>query len=114
MLDLDLAVPKELGGPGGAATSSEQLFATGYSACFHSALQLVARRPKVDISGSSVTTGVSIGPDAHGGYGLNVSMTVSLPGLGHEQAQQLVEQADRTCPYSNAVRGNVDIDLQVA
>lgn len=114
VLDLDLAVPKEMGGPGGDLTNPEQLFAAGYSACFHSALQLVARRSKVSIADSSVTAGVSIGSNGDGGFGLSVAITVSLPGVDSEQARQLVEEADRVCPYSNAVRGNVDIELDVA
>ncbi|MER7009860.1 organic hydroperoxide resistance protein [Saccharopolyspora sp. NPDC000359] len=114
VLDLDLAVPKELGGPGGAATNPEQLFAAGYAACFHSALQLVARRAKVDITGSRVTAQVGIGPNGTGGYGLSVGMVVDLPGVPEEQARELTAAADEVCPYSNAVRGNVDIDLRVA
>ncbi|KAA5832816.1 organic hydroperoxide resistance protein [Saccharopolyspora hirsuta] len=114
VLDLDLAVPKELGGPGGAATNPEQLFAAGYAACFHSALQLVARRAKVDITGSQVTAQVGIGPNGNGGYGLSVGLVVDLPGVPGERAQELAAAADEVCPYSNAVRGNVEIDLRVA
>ncbi|MEV5543976.1 organic hydroperoxide resistance protein [Saccharopolyspora shandongensis] len=114
VLDLDLAVPKELGGPGAFATNPEQLFATGYAACFHSALQVVARRAKADIAGSSVTAQVGIGPNGQGGYGLSVGLVVDLPGVPREQAQELATAADEVCPYSNAVRGNVEIDLRVA
>lgn len=113
VLDHDLAVPAEMGGPGGAATNPEQLFAAGFAACFRSALQVVARRSRTDLSDSSVTAEVGIGPDGGGGYGLKVDLEVRLPGVDQEQARQLVEQADQVCPYSNAVRGNVDIDLRV-
>lgn len=114
VVDLDLAVPKEMGGPGGAASNPEQLFAAGYAACFHSALQVVARKAKVSLAESSVTARVGIGSNGNGGYGLSVGMVVALPGLDAEQAHKLVEQADQVCPYSNAVRGNVDIDLRLA
>lgn len=113
LVDLELAIPKEMGGPGGA-TNPEQLFAAGYSACFHSALQLVARKQKIDIEGSSVTAEVGIGPNGDGGFGLNVALLVELPGVPEEQAQQLAEAADAVCPYSNAVRGNIGLEVRVA
>ena len=78
--DLDLAVPKEMGGAGGA-TNPEQLFAAGYAACFHSALRLVARRAKADVTGSTVTAEVGIGPNGSGGFGLTVALAVALPGV---------------------------------
>ncbi|GAA4619929.1 organic hydroperoxide resistance protein [Saccharopolyspora hordei] len=114
VLDLDLAIPKEMGGPGGAASNPEQLFAAGYAACFHSALQLVARRSKVDITDSKVTAQVGIGPNGNGGYQLSVGLVVDLPGVPADKARELTEAADQVCPYSNAVRGNVEIDLRVA
>lgn len=114
ILDLDLAVPKEMGGPGGDHTNPEQLFAAGYAACFHSALQVVARRAKVSIADSGVTARVGIGKNDDGGFGLSVALNVSLPGVDAEQAQKLVGEADQVCPYSNAVRGNIDIQLGVA
>ncbi len=113
-LDHDLTVPSEMGGPGGEGTNPEQLFAAGYAACFHSALQVVARRAEADLTGSSVTAEVGIGPDGSGGYGLKVDLAVDLPEVDPEQARQLAERADRVCPYSNAVRGNVDIGVRVA
>ncbi|TWF92731.1 organic hydroperoxide resistance protein [Saccharopolyspora dendranthemae] len=113
LVDLELAIPKEMGGSGDA-TNPEQLFAAGYSACFHSALQLVARKKKVDIEGSSVTAEVGIGSNGEGGFGLSVALVVDLPGVPGEQAQQLAEAADAVCPYSNAVRGNIDLDVRVA
>ncbi|MFR9777657.1 organic hydroperoxide resistance protein [Micromonospora sp. MS34] len=107
-LDLDLAIPKEMGGAGGAA-NPEQLFAAGYAACFHSALRLVARRAKVDVSGSVVEAEVGIGPNGSGGFGLAVTLVVDLPAVERTAAEQLVEQAHQVCPYSNATRGNIEV-----
>ena len=112
LLTAQLAVPVEMGGPGGA-TNPEQLFAAGYSARFHNALRLVARRAKADVTGSEVTARVGIGPDGSGGYGLSVELLVSLPGVEPELADTLVEQAHQVCPYSNATRGNIEVTLTV-
>ncbi|WP_328426790.1 organic hydroperoxide resistance protein [Micromonospora sp. NBC_00389] len=109
---LDLAVPKEMGGAGGAA-NPEQLFAAGYAACFHSALRLVGRRAKADVTGSVVAAEVGIGPNGNGGFGLTVQLVVNLPAVPRELAEQVVEQAHQVCPYSNATRGNVDVTLTV-
>ncbi|MFI6236027.1 organic hydroperoxide resistance protein [Micromonospora sp. NPDC050784] len=109
---LDLAVPKEMGGAGGGA-NPEQLFAAGYAACFHSALRLVARRAKADVTGSVVGAEVGIGPNGSGGFGLAVQLVVDLPAASREVAEQIVEQAHQVCPYSNATRGNVDVTLTV-
>ncbi|WP_406071658.1 organic hydroperoxide resistance protein [Micromonospora sp. NBC_01638] len=111
-LALDLAVPKEMGGAGGAA-NPEQLFAAGYAACFHSALRLVARRAKADVTGSVVVAEVGIGPNGNGGFGLTVQLVVDLPAVSRETAEQMVEQAHQVCPYSNATRGNIDVALTV-
>jgi lipoyl-dependent peroxiredoxin len=111
-LDLDLATPPELGGSGNG-TNPEQLFAVGYAACFHSALRLVARAAKADVSDSAVGARVSLGQLDSGGFGLAVELEVSLPNLDHETAQQLTEQAHQVCPYSNATRGNIDVTLTV-
>ncbi|TYB36653.1 organic hydroperoxide resistance protein [Micromonospora sp. AP08] len=111
-LDLDLAVPKEMGGAGGA-TNPEQLFAAGYAACFHSALRLVARKARADLSNSVVEAEVGIGPNGSGGYGLAVTLVVDLPVVERSAAQQLVEAAHQVCPYSNATRGNVEVTLTV-
>jgi osmotically inducible protein OsmC len=112
-LDVRVATPPELGGPGGG-TNPEQLFAAGFSACFHSAMTLVARRARVDVSGSTVTGRVGIGPrEGAPGYGLTVHLRVEIPGLSAEEAQALVERADKVCPYSNAVRGNVTVTHEV-
>jgi osmotically inducible protein OsmC len=112
-LDVNLAVPTEMGGKGGG-NNPEQLFAAGYAACFHSALQVVARRARTSIDDSSVTAQVGIGPNGSGGYGLSVTLVVHIPGVDRARAQELTDQADQVCPYSNAVRGNVEIGLQVA
>jgi osmotically inducible protein OsmC len=110
VIDESLAIPKEMGGPGGDKTNPEQLFAAGYSACFHSALQLVARQAKVALNGSTVTAEVSVLKQG-AGFGLGVALNVSLPGLEQAQADQLVEQAHQVCPYSNATRGNIEVAL---
>ncbi|MGB3440181.1 MAG: organic hydroperoxide resistance protein [Actinophytocola sp.] len=113
VLDHDLSIPKEMGGPGGEGTNPEQLFAAGYAACFHSALQGVARREKVSVRDSSVTAEVTIGKENET-YGLAVDLLVSLPGIEGEAARKLVDAAHQMCPYSNATRGNIDVNLRVA
>ncbi len=113
VLDVALATPRELGGAGGAGTNPEQLFAAGYSACFLSALKLVAGKSKVELPADSSITGiVGIGPAAKG-FALKVQLEITVPGLPKEQVQQLVEAAHQVCPYSNATRGNVDVTLTV-
>jgi len=112
LLDVDVRIPKEMGGPGGA-TNPEELFAAGYAACFHSALKLVGGREKLDVTGTTVTASVSIGSLPDGGYGLGVALSVSAPHLEHETARALVESAHQVCPYSNATRGNIDVSLSV-
>ena len=113
VLEHDLSIPKEMGGPGGAGTNPEQLFAAGYAACFHSALQAVARKEKVSVRDSAVTAEVGIGKQGEG-YGLAVDLVVSLPGIEEPAAQKLVDAAHQMCPYSNATRGNIDVNLRVA
>jgi Ohr subfamily peroxiredoxin len=110
LLDFDLAAPKEMGGPGGA-TNPEQLFAAGYSACFHSALKVVAKKKKVEISDSAVSAEVGIGPDDAGGFGLTVALHVELSGVDQATADELAEAAHQVCPYSNATRGNIDVTV---
>ena len=112
ILDLDLRMPKELGGPGGA-TNPEQLFAAGYAACFHSAMKVVASRDKVDVSGSEVSASVGIGMTDTGGFGLAVELDVVVPNLDRTAAEALVASAHEVCPYSNATRGNIDVTLTV-
>jgi Ohr subfamily peroxiredoxin len=111
-LDLDLRIPKEMGGPGGA-TNPEQLFAVGYAACFHSALKVVARGGGADVTDSEVSATVGIGTIPSGGFGLAVELDVHIPNVDEETAQRLVEQAHQVCPYSNATRGNIDVTLRV-
>ena len=112
LVDLDLAIPREMGGPGGA-TNPEQLFAAGYAACFHSALQMVARQEKVELGDSSVGARVGIGGDGRGGFALEVTLEVVVPDLDRDTAQALADKAHRVCPYSNATRGNVDVVVDV-
>ncbi|MGQ0840189.1 organic hydroperoxide resistance protein [Actinokineospora sp.] len=114
VLDAGLAVPKGLGGPGGDATNPEQLFAAGYAACFHGALQLVARNEKAKIPGSEVSAKVGIGATEGGGYGLAVTLTVSVPDSDRAVVEDLVNKAHQVCPYSVATRGNIDVELVVA
>lgn len=111
LIDAQLAVPTELGGPGGA-TNPEQLFAAGYAACFHSALKTVARRDKVTFTDSAVTAEVGIGPNEAGGFGLEITLHVELGGIDQATAERLVEAAHQTCPYSQATRGNVPVTLE--
>ena len=113
-LDVVVAPPAELGGSGNG-TNPEQLFAAGYAACFHSALKTVARKTRQDVDGSTVTAEVGIGPINGGaGYGLEVALLVSLPALDRPAAEELVAKAHHVCPYSNATRGNIQVDLKVA
>lgn len=111
-LDLDLAVPKEMGGSGDG-TNPEQLLAVGYAACFHSALQLVAREAKADVTDSAVGARVHIGPKDDGGFQLAVELEVTLPNLEADVAQQLADRAHEVCPYSNATRNNIDVTVTV-
>ncbi|MGN7248784.1 organic hydroperoxide resistance protein [Janibacter anophelis] len=111
-LDLDLAIPREMGGSGDG-TNPEQLFAVGFAACFHSALQLVARQASADVTDSSVGSRVHIGPTEDGGFQLAVELEVTLPHLDGEIAQQLADRAHEVCPYSHATRGNIDVTVTV-
>ena len=110
LLEVNLAVPVEMGGAGGA-TNPEQLFAAGYAACFHSALKLVARRAKVQISDSAVTSEVSINPTEEGGFVLSVALHVEMSGVDQAMADKLAEEAHQVCPYSNATRGNIEVEV---
>jgi len=112
--NVKLATPKELGGAGGTGNNPEQLFASGYAACFLGAMKFVSSQggPKVPAD-TSVTSTVGIGPRSEGGFGLAVELAVSLPGLAKADAEALVEKAHQVCPYSNATRGNIDVKLSV-
>ena len=115
-IDLTLSTPKELGGAGGPGTNPEQLFASGYSACFIGAIKAVAARQKIALPGEvSIAASVSIGPYAGkpGAFSIAASLAVSLPGLERSAAEALVAAAHEVCPYSNATRGNIDVTLTV-
>ncbi|WP_392750764.1 organic hydroperoxide resistance protein [Streptomyces sp. LN590] len=111
-LDLQLAIPVEMGGSG-QGTNPEQLFAAGYAACFASALGLVGRQAKIDVSDAAVTGEVGIGKQGEG-FGLAVTLRVELPETVDEAiGRKLVEQAHQVCPYSNATRGNIPVELVI-
>jgi osmotically inducible protein OsmC len=113
VLDVRLTTPKGLGGNGAPGTNPEQLFAAGYSACFLSALKNVAMRQKVALPAeTAVAADVGIGPIAQG-YGLEVALRVTIPGMERDAARALVETAHQVCPYSNATRGNVEVTLDI-
>lgn len=110
-LDVKLSTPKELGGAGGDGTNPEQLFAAGYSACFLGALKHVAGQEKVKLPQETKIDGhVGIGAIPTG-FGIEVELKISLPGLEQDVAQQLVDKAHIVCPYSNATRGNINVTL---
>ena len=110
LLDLPLAVPREMGGKGGA-TNPEQLFAAGYAACFESAVIFHTRNKatKVRDEDIEVTATVELAPNGQGGFALVVGLDVAIRGLDQAIAEEVVEAAHAICPYSNAVRGNVDV-----
>jgi osmotically inducible protein OsmC len=113
VLDVKLTTPKELGGAGAVGTNPEQLFAAGYSACFLGAIKFVGARDKIAVpADTSIEGSVGIGqiPD---GFGIEVELKISLPGLPREDAEALVQKAHKVCPYSNATRGNIDVNLVV-
>jgi lipoyl-dependent peroxiredoxin len=110
-LDLRLTTPKELGGGGGDGTNPEQLFAAGYSACFIGAMKFVAARDKIAMpADASINGSVGIGPIPNG-FGIEVELKISLPGMARDAAQDLINKAHVVCPYSNATRNNIDVTL---
>ncbi|WP_269632787.1 organic hydroperoxide resistance protein [Pelomonas sp. BJYL3] len=110
-LKIDLSTPRELGGAGGDGTNPEQLFAAGYSACFIGAIKAVAAKQKIAVPNDvSITSDVGIGPIPQG-FGIQVAMRISLPGMERAAAQALIDAAHQVCPYSNATRGNIDVSL---
>ncbi len=109
-VDFDLSIPEDMGGPGGPGTNPEQLFAAGYSACFQGALTVAGSKFDVDTSDSEVTVEVDLGPPS---FTLAARIFVRIPGVDHETATKLVESAHRTCPYSRATSGNIDVQLSV-
>jgi Ohr subfamily peroxiredoxin len=113
-LDVKIVIPKDLGGEEGAeGTNPEQLFAAGYAACFHSAMKTIAGMKKIDLDESTVTARVGLGPSGTGGFGLQAELAVDVPGLDHDTAHSLVRKAHRRCPYSNATKGNMEVELTV-
>ncbi|MGN6741341.1 organic hydroperoxide resistance protein [Dyella sp. KULCS107] len=113
VLDVKLTTPKELGGAGGTGTNPEQLFAAGYSACFLGAMKFVAGQQKIVLPADTRIEGsVGIGP-IPAGFGIEVALTISVPGMERSAAEALVAKAHEVCPYSNATRGNIDVTLTV-
>jgi osmotically inducible protein OsmC len=116
-IKMQLSTPKELGGDSGPGTNPEQLFASGYSACFIGAMKAVAAKQRVVLPAEvSIKADVSIGPMSGkpGAFGIAVAMAVSVPGMDRAAAEALVKAAHEVCPYSNATRGNIDVELSVA
>ena len=113
VLDLQVRMPKALGGANDDHTNPEQLFAAGYAACFDSALNLVIKQEKVSTGDTTVTAKVSIGQNDAGGFGLAVELDVNIKEIDLDKANELVNKAHQICPYSNATRGNVEVKLAV-
>jgi osmotically inducible protein OsmC len=113
VLDVKLTTPKELGGNGATGTNPEQLFAAGYSACFIGAMKFVAGQQKITLpADTSIKADVGIG-QIPAGFGIQVALNVTIPGMERTAAQKLVEAAHGVCPYSNATRGNIEVTLNV-
>ncbi|NMG67018.1 Ohr family peroxiredoxin [Azoarcus indigens] len=114
VVDVKLTTPRELGGGGGEGTNPEQLFAAGYSACFLGAMKFVASRDKIKMPTDAAIDGsVGIGP-LPTGFGIEVELKISLPGMDRAEAEALIQKAHIVCPYSNATRGNIDVNLVLA
>ena len=110
-LDVKLALQKELGG-NGEGTNPEQLFAAGYAACFATSMRMLADKKKIDINGVSVTAEVGLAPNGAGGYRLTVTLRTAFPnGLDRQVARDLIDATHQVCPYSNATRGNIPVNL---
>lgn len=114
VLDFDLAVPKEMGGPGGPHTNPEELFAAGYAACFHSALKAAARLAKTTLTDTAVTIDIGVGRTDDGRFQLKATIEAEINGVDEPTARQLLEAAHQLCPYSNATRGNIEVQLSLA
>lgn len=113
VLDLEVRMPKGLGGANEDYTNPEMLFAAGYAACFDSALNLIISKSKIETGETSVAAKVSIGQNEDGGFGLAAELAVNIPGVSLEEAQELTEKAHQICPYSNATRNNIEVKLLV-
>lgn len=112
-LSLDLNLSKELGGKGGEGTNPEQLFAMGYSACYGSALQLIAGQKKIDLGDFSVTAEVSLGKTEEGDLQLGVILDAYIPGIEVSVGEELMKEAHEVCPYSRATEDNIDVTLNL-
>lgn len=114
ILDMPLALPKELGGKGGA-TNPEQLFAAGYAACFENAVIHVTRSRADTVADDGIEVSCEVGllPNGQGGFSLAVALDVEIAGVDQAKAEEIVEAAHAVCPYSNAIRGNVDVSFKV-
>lgn len=113
LIDLNLTVPKSMGGDGKTGSNPEQLFAAGYSACFAGAVGVVARTKNIPVGAFTISADVTIGKDDTG-FGIAARLIGSFPELSRDQAQQVMEAAHQVCPYSKATRGNIDVQLAVA
>ena len=112
-LEVSLSAPKEMGGDGGDGTNPEQLFAAGYSACFLGAMKAVSKKLEIEVpDDTKIDADVTFGPIEEG-FGIAVAMDISMPGLDRSDAEKVVEEAHKVCPYSNATRGNIEVDLTV-
>ncbi len=113
-VDVNLVVPKEMGGPGGEGANPEKLFAAGYSACFLGAMKAVSGKEGVKVpTDATVTATIGFGPRSEGGYGITADLAIDLPGVDRADAERLMHAAHEVCPYSNATRNNVDVGLTV-
>lgn len=112
-LELDLSIPAEMGGDNGPGTNPEQLFASGWAACFHNALKGVARQQKFDVADSAVTLTVNLVGGMATGFDFEVTIEAQLPGVDPEVARTVLEAAHQVCPYSRATRGNIAVTLIV-
>lgn len=113
-MELQLTVPKELGGPGGEGANPEKLFALGYSACYLGAMRVGSQQTKIKVpEGTTVKAEIGIGPRSEGGFGITAALDVYLPGLSEADAKTLTEATHGICPYSNAIRPNVDVVTRV-
>ena len=114
VLELEVRMPKALGGANDDYANPEMLFAAGYAACFDSALNLVIKQSKVQTGETTVTAKVSIGQLENGGFGLAAELQANIPGVSLEEAEVLTEKAHQVCPYSNATRGNIEVKISVS